>query len=475
MPIHQAIRTDWKTPEILIEGSLNCAKTTVCLDKEIDALLKYPGIPSLGFRWSDDAVKTKLRPAFEDILDIRGMDREWDNEKKRYEFPNGSLVYMFGLKAVSLVEMFNKIRGLGVSRIFGDQVEEMARAVAGELRGRLRPDLKATMNQTRFPFQLTFVANPDDNDFWLSKEFPVENNIKGRKLYQLSIFDNKHLPQESRDSLLRQFPPGHPKHQTMVLGQRGPNITGDAVYEGIYRKEIHQRALAYRNDAELYEAFEFGKHNPVWILAQPLYAGGLALLGGIMGEGLMMEDMLPIVKQKRLEWLGPTAAIKSCSGPMGDKSTATTARYTLLNKLRRAGIKLKSRENANAPDVRLAMIEEISGYLRRRNSRGDDQIGVNSNPDMWLRATSEGVTPYPFLHFGFEGGAVWSEHFVSVSNKQVRVMREDDKFANAMHCVENLMLNFCVNKPTDEETEERQRRARESEASAPVGGTAWNG
>ena len=62
MPIHQAIKADWRTPEILIEGSLGCAKTTLMLDKEIDAAFKWPGIPILLFRWSQDAVDTKLRP-----------------------------------------------------------------------------------------------------------------------------------------------------------------------------------------------------------------------------------------------------------------------------------------------------------------------------------------------------------------------------------------------------------------------------
>jgi len=137
MPIHEAIKADWKTPEILIEGSLGCAKTTVFLDKEIDALLKWPGIPILLFRWSQDAVDTKLRPAFEELLSIREVKSTWDEKKKRYVLDNGSMAYLFGLKSVSAIEQYNKIRGLGVSRIGGDQVEEAAQQVAAELRGRL--------------------------------------------------------------------------------------------------------------------------------------------------------------------------------------------------------------------------------------------------------------------------------------------------------------------------------------------------
>ncbi len=66
MDRHLAFKKDWKTSEYLLEGSLGCGKTTLGLDKEIDALLKYPGIPSLLFRWTEDAVSTKLKPAFEE-------------------------------------------------------------------------------------------------------------------------------------------------------------------------------------------------------------------------------------------------------------------------------------------------------------------------------------------------------------------------------------------------------------------------
>src|SRR5262245_16427393 len=97
MPIHQAIKSDWSTAEILIEGSLGCGKTTVGLDKEIDALLKWPGIPILLFRWSKDAVETKLKPAFEELLDIRGISAAWDNKQNCFVFDNGSTAFMFGL------------------------------------------------------------------------------------------------------------------------------------------------------------------------------------------------------------------------------------------------------------------------------------------------------------------------------------------------------------------------------------------
>lgn len=472
MPIHQAIKADWKTPELLVEGSLNCAKTTVFLDKELDALLKWPGIKTLLFRWSQDAVDTKLKPAFEELCGIRGIAATWDAKQKCFSIPsetsdNVSTCYMFGLKTVSAIERYNKIRGLGVSRIGGDQVEEMEQEVAGELRGRLRPDLTATLQGRRFPFQLTFVANPEDVDFWLSKEFPVSNAIKGRKLYTLSIFDNKHLPQESIDSLLRQYPQEHPKNLTMIQGKRGPNITGVPVYEGLYKRELHQRPAQIRDGAPILEAFEFGKHNPYWVFAQQRYAGGLMLLGGIRATGMALEDFLIVVKQYRKAWFPSLSDVSTCTSPMGAISSLLGASYTALDVLREAGFTPVFDPKSNAPDVRLGIIESISGSLRRRTSTGEESVVVNSDPSRWLSATAEGTEPEQsdFLRIAFEAGYSWDKHFVSVANKEVRQPQEDDKFANAMHCVENIVLNFCVGKPTDAEREEReQKRLRDDAA-----------
>lgn len=456
MPIHQRIRADWRTPELLIEGSLNCAKTTLALDKEIEALLKYPGIPILLFRWTEDATTTKLRVAFDELCAIRGVQTSWEAKEKRYVLPNGSSAYVFGLKANSLIEEYNKIRGLGVSRIMGDQVEEVRPSVAAELRGRLRPNLTATLRNDRYPFQLTFVANPSDYEFWLSREFPYGDRIKGRKVHSISVFDNKHLPQESIESLLRQYPSDHPKHLTMIMGQRGPNITGVPVYDGLYQKAIHWRSITYSERLPILESFEFGKHTPVWVCAQVMHSGGLAILGGMIGESLILEDFLPLVKQCRQDWFPKSAIFKTCTAPMGEQQQTLSRRYTPLDILRRHGFTAQCRDNGNSPDVRLAMIENISAYLRRRNAGGEESIGVETNPQRFIIAARDEHRESPFVHHAFEGGYVWDPHFVSVANKELRQPAEDDKFANVMHAIENVELNFCAGQSTQSEQDQRK-------------------
>lgn len=477
MPKHQSVKTDWRTPELLLEGSLNCAKTTLWLDKEIDALLKWPGIKSLLFRWSQDAVDTKLRPAFEELLGIREISASWDGKKNRFTLENGSIAYMFGLKAVSMVEQMNKIRGLGVSRAGGDQVEEVQPAVAGELRGRLRPDLtQTTIHKQSFPFQLIFVSNSEDDDFWLSKEFPVNNHIKGRKVVQFSVFDNKHLPQESIDSLLRQYPEDHPQHRTKVLGRRGPRVYGVPVFEGLYRRDLHWNKI-HEVDAstEVLEAFEYGKHNPTWVCAQKQYSGGMMILGGVMGLGLTLHEFLSIVEPLRNRLCPSGVTIKTCASPMGG-GLRPGDRYTLTDvlraRLRLATDQPDSREDANASDVRLAMIENISSYLKRRNTQGREEMAVSTAEDRFIIASRDGQRFSPFVHHAFEGGYTWDEHTVSVGNKEVRQPREDDKFANIMHALENIELNYCAGLPTTAEAEEKELKDRQAFASQAGFGNA---
>lgn len=458
---HQQFLHD-TTPEIDLEGSRSCGKTIVCLWKELDALRANPGMWSLIARFSDDATKSLLQPELERVAAIHGTDLgEFNRAEGAYELPTGSRIFSFGLKTVSPDPdvRYKKIRGLSVSRIYIDQAEELPGDIASELRFPLRPDITARTKGLQYPRQLTFSPNPVDTDHWLAKQFPASNKLKGRKYYSLSLYDNAHnLPPEMIESLEQEFPPDHPKHRTLILGERGPNIIGNAIYDKLYDRGLHRRVVAPRLDAPLLEAFELGKHNPFWLVAQRSYYGGLSLLGGLKGQALMLEDFLPLVKQYRAEWF-PGAMFKSCTSPMGEKQTALP-RVTLSQMLRDAGIRPVYRENSNAPDVQLAMIEEFAGYLRRRLIDGQ-AFAVNGDSARWLVASMDGVTQKPWMAYALEGGYVWSENEVSVSHDRLRRPKDDDDYANAMRCVENILLNFCVSQRSESDRDAQEIRQRQ--------------
>lgn len=458
------------TEEIDLEGSLSCGKTTVCLYKELEAYAAEPGIWGFMGRWTDDAVTTKLKPAFEQMARIHGTTWEWNRDEKYYQLSNGSKVFAFGLKTQSAdpTQRYAKIRGLPVSRIYIDQAEELPADIANELRARLRPDLEARLRGSIYRRQLTFSPNPTPDDHWIAKQFPTTNAIKNRRYYSLSLFDNQHnLPEAMITSMLETFPEEHPKHQTVILGLRGPNIIGDAIYDAMFDRKIHRRAIQPYTDQPLIEAFHIGQHNPTWVIGQRTAHGGLYLLGGVQGKGLMLEDFLPRVEEARTGWF-PDLPVSTCAAPTG---TADSSRFTLLSLLRQEGYRVKSKPDANAHDVQLGLIEEVGRMLRRRTIAGEEALSISDDPARWITITDGQDKQVPFIAFAFEGGYVWDAHDVSVSNKTLRQPHDDDEYFAAMRCIEYLVHNFCARKTTRADKEaarEQRRRQDQAEAGPPL-------
>lgn len=472
---HAAFLHD-ETSEIDLEGALSSGKTVVCLWKELEALRKWPGIWILICRWTDDAVRTLLRPQFEQLGRLHGTTLKWHDKENYYQLENGSKVYAFGLKTQSQdpEQRYGKIRGLPVSRIYADQPEQFPSDIASELRFRLRPDIEAAARKIEYPRQLTFSPNPPNDDHWLAKQFPTNNRLKNRRYYALSIFDNAHnLPEGMIEQALQTYPPEHPKHRTMILGERGMNVTGEAIYENIFDRVAHVRVCEPSRDLPLLEAFECGRHNPVWTVAQRTAHGGLVLLGGIMGKRMMLEDFLPFVRTHRHDWFDG-CQIKTCVPPMGE-SILSPSRYTMNRLLKDAGFSATQRQNANAPDVQLAMIEYVASLLRRRTVAREEALGIHNVSSRWLSVSADGtVKEVPFMAYAFEGGYVWSEHAVSVSNKVIRQAHDDDEYANAMRCVENIVLNFCAGQQTDAERDRvREKAAGSGSIVYPTGPASW--
>lgn len=464
------------SPERDLEGALFSGKTVVALWSELEAIKRYPGIWSYIGRWTDDATRTLLRPEFERVARLHGTPTDnWNDKLNYYEFPNGSRCYAFGLKTQSQKpeDRYGKIRGLSVSRIYIDQAEQLPEDIADETRFRLREDIEARAAGRKFPSQWTITPNAVDHKHWIAQQFPVKNNMKGRRYWGVSLYDNRlNINPEKIEQLERTFPPSHPKHRTMLLGMRGMNVIGKAIYDKLYDREHHARPIAPNYDLPFLEGFEVGQENPAWVIGQRTPYGALNLLGGVTGQNLMLEDFLPIVSAHREQWFPEMRELKTAMGPMGETPLTIGNRYTLVSLLREAGLKPKYRLDGNAADVHLACIEYFASQLRRRTPLRDECIGIDTDPAHWIVATPE-VELQPCLSFALEGGYVWDPNDVSISNKKVRQPLNDDWYANAMRCVEHMTLNFCSGKPTDEELERRRREDAEKNIREYVPVSPW--
>ncbi len=422
------------SPEICLEGALSSGKTTACLWKEWTAAKEMPGIHTWIGRYGDGETQTKIRPAFEQVCQQAGDIPNWNAKELAYDFRNGSKVYAYGLKSPDALSRYSKMRGMGVARIYNDQTEELPEDFSLELRLRLR--------QPGFPHQLTFSPNPPNVTHWLARQFPTDNRIPGRKYYAISIFDNAHnLPKQLIESALLAYPPEHAKHRSVILGQRGMNVTGEPVYKGAFVRALHEAAVTYDPALPLEMALDFGKHHPCVVFRQVSPLGQVRFLGGILGQSLYLDDFLDIVLQYRAQWFPHPIAIKECCDPAGaaDTSHGTAG---AVKTLREKGIRPVYIGDSNSPAVRLAMVERMAAQMRKRAADRSEAFVINSDPEYWLTISEKSTTPDRFLADGFEAGYVWDEHTVSVGNKQVRKPKKDGWYEHGQNCAEYLELNF---------------------------------
>ena len=457
--IYQTFLDD-ETPEIELEGARYSAKTWTCCEKVRRKALKYPGIEGLICRFANEETKTKIIPEFRKICALQGTELQWDNNERCFLFPEvggkQSRVYAYGLKTQSMTEALAKVRGLSVAFAWVDQAEELPQAVSEEIRFGLR--------QPGYPHQLIFSPNPVGEDHPLSDQFPEENPFPHRKYFHVSLYDNAHnLPPGKIEELEALYPPTHAKYKSLILGLRGPNVIGVPIYgksqssEAVFDRDEHIVPLRYAPSGLFLEAIQAGQHHPVWVAAQLAPNGGLELLGGILGKRMFLEDFLPVVNRYRLEWFDPyPEQIRLCSDPPPSADAEADLRFTQLNILRDLGLKPRSKPNANAPDVRESVIQSLATMMRRH--RG---FAVNSDPTKWLTVSVHVTKQSKSMVDSLEGSYVWSDNFVSVAHKRVRQPAADQWIDGWMRCLENLCLNFCLNRPMKASPTGPSRRTQE--------------
>jgi len=244
----------------------------------------------------------------------------------------------------------------------------------------------------------------------------------------------------------------------MIMGERGPNVTGDPVYERMFKLDTHCKPLV-PHGGDLIEAFCTGKSHPTWVIGQRTRTGSLQFLGGIIGTRKFLTDFLPVVKEYRREWFGADVNIRTCGAPIGEDDDP--GRYSDMDILRDHGFKPIWRENSDAPDVRLSMVEYLGDAMRRRTFAGEEALCVNSDPYRWLEITEDGIIPDNFLVDAFRVGYVKDVHFISVGHKEVRQPKADDWYELGMRCAEYLVLNFCAGQKTQADKEARIARERQ--------------
>jgi len=135
--------------------------------------------------------------------------------------------------------------------------------------------------------------------------------------------------------------------------------------------------------------------------------------------------------------------LKTCCDPAGSHQSSQGLRQNGVDILR-AHYPPRHRihfvDNSNAPDVRLAMIEEQARAMRARTPTGE---GFGIDDTRWLLVSARrGVSTWTFYADGCQSGYVWSDHTISVAHKPQRQPVKDGWYEHAQNCAEYLQLNF---------------------------------
>jgi hypothetical protein len=424
-----------------VEGAVRSGKTTLCLVKVLNLCQQHPGIFGLIGRFSDGDTDRLLKPLWRAICQKAGVVLRWNAEEGYDELPNGSRVYITGLKTQDQTSRYAKFRGLTLAFVYIDQAEELPHDVWQELLLRL--------SQDGYPHQLLISPQTVGEDHWIAREFPHDRALKpGRSYYALATHDNAHnLPANYIREQEEAHPPGTPIHSTLILGKRGATIVGDPVYGtpadgarvGAFLRSRHEGPCAYDRLLALEVGLDFGKHHPCLVARQVSATGQTRFLGGLLGHDLMLDAFLTEAKRYLAVWFPNPAETRWCCDPAGVSNPIGVDMSKLLKE---HGIDARYVTDSNSPAVRVALIERLSARMRNRALDGGEALIVANTEDRWLRISAHGAVRHRMVADAFEFGYVWDPHMVSVGSKQMRRPKKDGWHEHPMNVVEYLEANF---------------------------------
>lgn len=430
----------WRATEryIDLEGAVRAGKTTPAIARVIDYCLRFPGMAWLVARWTQDATDMQLKPRFRELcpVDVLGP---WNTQEQYYDILTGtpvhSRVYIRGLKSSEDKARYSKFAGLTLAGIYVDQPEEIPHDFFLALQARL--------SQPGFPQQLLLTPNPPGEDHWLASVFPTDNSKLGvgYRYIRTSVYDNRAALGEAYIAALEEaYPAGTALRRRFVDGVRGLGVVGTPVYKDYFRRQLHEvDDLLPNMDLPVAEAWDFGHSHPCVLWGQFLPWGALHLVGGVMGEGMFIEDFAPAALAIRQQWFGQLVRIVSTGDPAGDTHNSQGTNRSAADVLRQLGVDLDTIPGANAPDRRNTAIQAAAGYMRRLAATGPAFRA--SSRFLVIGPKYQRVTPV--LIDALEAGYVWDERSIASSaSPSTRRPKKDGYYDHVMNCLEYLVLRF---------------------------------
>jgi PBSX family phage terminase large subunit len=463
-----------------LEGAVRSGKTTVCLLKVGDRCEQYPGLQAMVSRWHDSDTRAQLKARFEELF---GGRCRWESEEQYFEFPNGSRVYVRGLKPGEGASLFSKFAGLNLALIYIDQPEEMPHAVFQAL--------KARLSQPGYPHEMYLSPNPPDEDHWLAEEFPlIDAGVEsvecrpGYRYIRTTVHDNvANLDPDYIPQLEADYPAGHVLRRRFIEGKRGLSVVGVAVYRGYFDRARHllheatdwQTSPSTLCDRSLpiFESWDFGHSSPCVTWHQVQRGGAQwVILGGVQGRNMFLEDFAPAVLDIRARWFpalpqsidpflarfeDPVRArrahtrasmlnVQTTGDPAGATNNSQGTNRSAVSVLADMGIYVTTQPDANHPERRNFAIQTLAGFMDRAMSDGSPCFTVSDR--FLILSQQRPPQARALLVDGLEAGYVWDAlSQARTASPNTRRPKKDGVFDHGMNTCEYAALAFAPAAP----------------------------
>ena len=412
------------------EGAIRSGKTWACSQKIADYVLRYPGIHCFIGRWSESDLDAQVKPVWRDVADQLRIPLTWHATEQYDGLPNGSRVYMRGLKAGEQTSRYAKFRGLTLAVIWIDQAEEVPEDVASELKGRL--------SQPGYPHQLIWSPNPPSEGHWLATEFPEDNSTPDHTYIRFTLRDNIALDPSTIEAIEAAYPEGTAQRRRLIDGRRGLASIGDPVYRGYFSRSHHVQHREMEPNVPLLEAWDFGHSHPAVVWRQNLPWGETRILGGVMGQGMFLEDFAPMALGYRARWCPHPMETWTTCDPAGDALDNQGIRNKATDILRQFGVHARPCTGGNHPEMRNTAIQRMSASMRRRTERGE---AFTVHPQ-FAYLGPHGAKPIEVIVDGLEAGYVWDDKALPYTAPSTRKPKKDGWYDHTQNCLEYLELMF---------------------------------
>lgn len=352
-------------------GVPGCGKTTGLIQEVNRYCERYPGSTWLMSRFQESESASILKGDFEREIPRDRLLR-WDHEERRWYYPNGSSVYIHGLKPADDQSRYAKFAGYNLSGVALSQVEGIPQDYVEQLSARLRSPIP--------PRVLLAEGNLSvgDKGEWLIAMAEGGRKVQDRVIVsgpRLMVIGNlednaANLHPDYVADRKRRYPEGHPDYWPEVGGWFGRRSVGEPIYgPEFFRQAEHVGPMDPDPSLPLFEAWDFGITRPAILWSQVWPGGRWRFLGEYMGDGVGLDEVIAERRRILSTWFPMCQTVWSVGDPTGENRKDTGV--SSMQFLRAHGVAIRPpRKGANHPTARSWAIQQLRELMMKHTSRG---------------------------------------------------------------------------------------------------------